>query len=213
MATEMTRAQFVTRWLKPTLFCAFLLPLGWLAWRGLNHGLGANPVETVIRETGIWTLRLLLLTLFITPLRRITGWNELIRLRRLIGLFSFFYATLHLVGYAWLDQGLVLNWIVEDVIERPYITLGFAVYLMLLPLAATSSNAMMRRLGRRWKQLHRLVYLCAFGGVLHFLWQIKADAREPLLYLLILSLLLLARLPKPLLSRIGRRWRRSVSLS
>ena len=203
----------MTRWLKPVLFVAFLLPLGWLAWRGLQGGLGANPVETIIHETGIWTLRLLLLTLLVTPLRRITGWNELVRLRRLVGLFSFFYATLHLAAYVWLDQGLVLKWMVEDIIERPYITLGFGVYLMLLPLAATSSKAMMRRLGRRWKQLHRLVYLCAFGGVLHFLWQIKADAREPLVYLLILCLLMLARLPKPLLSRIGKRWRRSFSLS
>ncbi len=207
----MAVGQFLTNWGKPALFVVLLLPLGGLLWNAADHALGANPVETIIHQTGLWTLRLLLLTLVITPLRNLSGWVALIRLRRMIGLFSFFYATLHFASYAWLDQGLVLNWIVEDVVERPYITVGFAVYLMLLPLAVTSTNAMMRRLGRRWKQLHRLVYACAAGAIVHFLWVVKADTREPLVYLALLCLLLAARLPRSVYSRMGARWHRPAS--
>ncbi len=185
------------RLLKPLLFLACLTPFLWLLWNGVNDNLGANPIETITRYTGDWTLRLLLVTLAITPLRRITGWNPLIRLRRMLGLFSFFYACLHFLTYALLDQGLFISAIVEDILKRPYVTLGFLVFLMLIPLAITSNNAMIKRLGgRRWRQLHRLVYLCGLGGVVHYLWLVKADLREPLVYLGILLLLFALRLPR-----------------
>ncbi|HHH39558.1 MAG TPA: sulfoxide reductase heme-binding subunit YedZ [Sedimenticola sp.] len=184
------------RFIKPALFLACLAPFVWLVWRAAAGGLGANPIEAVTRFTGDWALRLLLLTLAVTPLRRITGWHALIRQRRMLGLFSFFYASLHFLTYALLDQGLSLAAIGEDILKRPYITLGFLVFLMLVPLAATSSNAMIKRLGgRRWRRLHRLVYLCGIGGVLHYLWLVKADVREPLIYLGVLLLLFALRLP------------------
>jgi sulfoxide reductase heme-binding subunit YedZ len=132
-----------------------------------------------------------MLTLAVTPLRRLTGWNGLLRYRRMLGLFAFFYACLHFLSWAWLDQYFVLADIIKDVIKRPYITVGFASFLMLIPLAVTSTNAMIRRLGaKRWRQLHRLVYLIGIGGVVHFLWLVKSDIREPLIYGVILALLL-----------------------
>ena len=209
----MTRATRIIRGLKPLLFLLFLLPLGGLVWQGVAGGLGANPVEQITRTTGDWTLRLLLLTLAVTPLRRLTGWSELLRLRRMIGLYSFFYAGLHLTTYVWLDQGFNLAWVLEDVLERPYITVGFAAFLMLLPLAITSNQWSIRRLGRRWKRLHRLVYPAAFAGVLHFLWLVKADLREPLIYLGVLSLLLILRFRKGWLSRLADRGSRALSAS
>lgn len=192
----MTRLFFITRVLKPMVFLACLAPLALLLGRGTLDDLGANPVETITHETGLWALRLLLVTLAVTPLRRITGWNELIRLRRMLGLFAFFYACLHLLTYLWLDQDFVLADILEDIVKRPYITVGFSAFLLLVPLAVTSTNAMLRRLGgRRWQRLHQLVYLCAMGGVLHYLWLVKADTRDPLVYLLTLTALLALRLP------------------
>lgn len=173
------------------MFIAALLPLALLVYRALINDLGANPVETVNRYTGDWVLRLLLLTLAVTPLRRLTGWNGLLRYRRMLGLFAFFYACLHFLSWAWLDQFFVLADIVADVAKRPFITVGFTSFLLLIPLAATSTNAMIRRLGaRRWQRLHRLVYLAAIGGVVHFLWLVKSDIREPLVYAVILALLL-----------------------
>ncbi|HEB96688.1 MAG TPA: sulfoxide reductase heme-binding subunit YedZ [Sedimenticola thiotaurini] len=191
----MTRARFIVRVVKPAAFLLMLLPAVLLLARGIGGELGANPVETITRSTGDWTLRLLLLTLAVTPLRRLTGWGELLRLRRMIGLFSFFYACLHLATYVVLDLGFNLSWVAEDVVKRPYITLGFSVFLLLLPLALTSTNRAIRRLGRRWKRLHRLVYLCAIGGVIHFLWLVKADLRTPLIYLAVLLLLFALRIP------------------
>jgi sulfoxide reductase heme-binding subunit YedZ len=184
------------RWvIKPALFILALLPLAFLIYRALNDDLGANPIETINRYTGDWVLRFLLITLAVTPLRRLTGWNGLLRYRRMLGLFAFFYACVHFLSWVWLDQYFVLADIVQDVAKRPYITVGFASFLMLIPLALTSTNAMIRRLGaKRWQQLHRLVYLIGIGGVVHFLWLVKSDIREPLVYGAVLALLLGFRL-------------------
>jgi sulfoxide reductase heme-binding subunit YedZ len=180
------------RWLvKPALLMLGLAPLAVLVHRGIDSALGANPIETVNRFTGDWVLRLLLITLALTPLARLGGWNVLLRFRRMAGLFAFFYACLHLLSYAWLGQSFVLADIVQDVAKRPYITVGFASFLMLIPLAATSTAGMVRRLGaRRWQRLHRLVYLVGIGGIVHYLWLVKSDIRQPLIYGAILALLL-----------------------
>ncbi len=180
------------RWIvKPALFILALLPLAFLIHRGVNNDLGANPVETVNRFTGAWVLRFLLITLAVTPLRRLSGWNGLLRYRRMLGLFAFFYACLHFLSYAWLDQYFVFPDIVKDVAKRPYITVGFACFLLLIPLAATSTKGMVRRLGaRRWQRLHQLVYLIGIGGIVHFLWLVKSDITQPVIYGAILALLL-----------------------
>ncbi|MGA9031322.1 MAG: protein-methionine-sulfoxide reductase heme-binding subunit MsrQ [Sulfuricaulis sp.] len=191
----MEKNQIVRWFVKPTLFVLALMPLAFLVYRALNNDLGANPIETINRYTGDWVLRFLLVTLAVTPLRRLFGWNALLRYRRMLGLFAFFYACLHFLSYAWLDQYFVLADIIKDVAKRPYITVGFACLLMLIPLAATSTNAMIRRLGaRRWQALHRLVYLVGVGGVVHYLWLVKSDLREPLIYGAILAALLGFRL-------------------
>ena len=182
--------------IKIGLFAAALAPFMALVVSGFTDGLGANPVETITHTTGEWTLRLLLATLAITPLRHLTGWVWLTRLRRMVGLFAFFYLVLHFTTYAVLDASLDLAYVVEDVADRLYITAGFAALVMLVPLAATSTNAMVRRLGPlRWRRLHRLVYAAGICGVLHYLWLVKADLREPLVYAGILAALLAARLP------------------
>jgi sulfoxide reductase heme-binding subunit YedZ len=152
--------------------------------------LGANPVEEIIHRLGLWGLRLLLLTLAITPLRQLTGMNWLVRLRRMLGLFSFFYILMHFLSYALIDQHLDLSAIIEDILERPYITLGITALTLMFPLAMTSTNRMMKRLGRKWQQLHRFVYLIATLGVWHFYWQVKKDVLEPLVYAGLLALLL-----------------------
>lgn len=180
---------------KLILFPLALLPFALLLWRGYGGNLGANPIETITDETGIWILRFLLLTLAITPLRRLTGWNWFLRYRRMAGLFAFFYATLHFATYAWLDQGLDWPFIVADISEHPYVIVGFTGFLLLIPLALTSTRAMMRRLGRRWQSLHRLAYAVPLLGGLHFLWLVKSDIREPLLYLLLYAMLMAARWP------------------
>lgn len=169
-------------------FC--LLPVLSLCWQAANDDLGANPIERITHETGRWTLRLLMLTLCVTPLRRLLGWSWLAPHRRTLGLFCFFYASLHLSTYAALDLGLDFSFLLEDVLERPYITVGFATFLLLLPLALTSTKASIKRLGRRWIELHRLIYLAAIGAIVHFLWLVKADLREPLIYAAIVALLL-----------------------
>ena len=178
------------------VFAAALVPLATLVFAGFTGGLGANPVEYVTHTTGEWTLRLLLATLAITPLRRLTGWIWLTRLRRMAGLFAFFYLTLHFATYVVLDASLDLAYIVADVADRLYITAGFAALVMLVPLAATSTNAMVRRLGPiRWRRLHRLVYAAGVCGVLHYVWLVKADLRGPLVYAGVLAALLAMRLP------------------
>jgi methionine sulfoxide reductase heme-binding subunit len=184
------------RWVvKPILFVVCLVPLTRLVWDGVHENLGANPVETIRLFTGDWTLRFLLITLAVTPVRRLTGWNAVVRVRRMLGLFGFFYAALHVISYVWLDQFFMWDLIIEDVYKRPYITVGFAAFVLLLPLALTSTNGMIRRLGgRRWQRLHQLVYVIAILGVVHFWWLVKSDIREPLLYAVVLALLLGYRL-------------------
>lgn len=182
-------------WFKSLLFVLCLVPAARLVWLGLSDGLGANPIEFVIRSLGTWTLVLLLATLAVTPLRRLTGFNALIRVRRLLGLFAFFYASLHFLAYVGLDQFFDFRQILADIVKRPYITVGFTSFVLLIPLAATSTNAMQRRLGgRRWQRLHRLVYVIAAGGVVHYLWLVKKDITQPVLYALVLILLLGLRL-------------------
>jgi sulfoxide reductase heme-binding subunit YedZ len=181
---------------KPVIFLVCLLPLAVLLLRVFElagFGLGANPIEELLHELGRWGLKFLLLTLTITPLRRWTGWTWLLRFRRMLGLFVFFYIVLHFITYAVLDQGLDISAIVEDIIERPYITLGMTGLLLLIPLAATSTKGMMRRLGRRWQKLHRLVYVIAVVGVWHFYWQVKLDTLDATIYALLLTVLLITR--------------------
>ncbi len=178
-------------WLKPLVFAACLFPLARLGWLAADNGLGANPVEFVIRSLGSWALTFLLITLAVTPLRRLTGWNALIRLRRMLGLFAFFYVCLHFMTYIGVDQFFDLGAIWADIVKRPYITIGVACFLLLVPLAVTSTNAMQRRLGgKRWQQLHRLVYFIAIGGVVHYWMLVKKDIRLPLTYAVVLALLL-----------------------
>jgi sulfoxide reductase heme-binding subunit YedZ len=187
----MTLDLVIRRLVKPALFLACLVPLALLVVRALNSDLGANPIETANRYTGDWTLRFLLITLAVTPLRKITGWHWLVRLRRMLGLYAFFYAGLHFLSWSWLDQSFDVDAIVQDVIKRPFITAGFAGLLLLIPLAATSTNAMIRRLGgARWQRLHRLVYAIGIIGVVHFLWLVKSDLTQPLIYGALLTFLL-----------------------
>lgn len=176
------------------LFLLCLLPLTRLIWLGVHDGLGANPIEFITRSTGTWTLNFLLITLTITPARRLMKWPVLLRYRRMIGLFAFFYAVLHFLTYLWLDQFFDWHAILKDVVKRPFITAGFSAFILLLPLAATSTQAMMKRLGRDWQRLHRLVYAIAALGVTHYLWLVKKDLTAPLLYAAILFLLLSLRL-------------------
>ena len=175
---------------KPLVFCVSLLPLVWLCWLAWQDRLGANPVETLSHRTGDWSLRFLLLTLAVTPLRRLSGWNWLLRFRRMLGLFAFFYVCLHLGVYLIFDQFFDPSAILEDIAKRPYITVGFAGFLLLIPLAVTSTNGMIKRLGRNWQRLHRLVYLIGMLGVVHYWWLVKADISEPLLYAGLLTMLL-----------------------
>lgn len=181
---------------KFVLFLLCLLPAGMLAHDVFLGDPGPDPVARIVHETGAWTLRFLLITLAVTPLRRWGGWNVLIRFRRMLGLFAFFYATLHFCAYLFLDLGAFWAQILTDIAKRPYITVGFSAWLLLIPLAVTSTHAMMRRLGKHWQRLHRLSYAIAVLGVLHFIWLVKADLTEPLIYAAILALLLLARWPR-----------------
>lgn len=186
----------IYRLTKPVVFLVCLLPLVFILLRAFEvagFGLGANPIEELLHQLGRWGLKFLLLGLMITPLRRWTGWNWLLRFRRMLGLFAFFYIVLHFLTYAVLDQGLDIAIIVEDVIERPYITLGMTGLLLLVPLAVTSTKGMMRRLGKRWLKLHRLVYVIAIAGVWHFYWQVKLDTLDASLYALVLTVLLATR--------------------
>ena len=180
-------------WSKLVLFPLALVPAGLLVEGVFANSLGADPVDTLTHATGIWALRFLLLSLAITPLRQWTGWNWLIRYRRMLGLFAFFYATVHLAIYVVLDLGAYWADLITDITKRPYMTVGFAAWLILLPLAATSTQRMIRRLGRSWQKLHRLVYAAAILAILHFFWLVKADLREPAIYALILAVLLGAR--------------------
>lgn len=179
-----------------------LSPIFWMGFRFATDSLGANPIEAVLFWAGRSTLILLLAGLAITPLRRLTGWNQIIKVRRLVGLFAFSYASLHLLIYLGLDQGFAWSFIVEDVVERPFITVGAAAFLLLVPLAVTSTKGWIRRLGKRWQRLHRLVYLAAALGVVHFYWGVKADRFWPLVAATVLAALLAARVPWRSLRRI-----------
>ena len=184
--------------IKPLLFFIFLLPFLWLAYGAFNGSLGANPIETITRSLGDWALRFLLITLTVTPLRKLSGWGWPMRLRRMLGLYAFFYALLHLSSYIVLDQFFYWPEIWADIIKRPYITIGMVSFLILIPLAVTSTNKWMRRLGRNWLRLHKLIYPIAIGAVAHNLMLVKVLSAEPLLYAGILLLLLLTRLkPSP----------------
>jgi methionine sulfoxide reductase heme-binding subunit len=178
---------------KVVLFLACLMPFGLLLGDAFMQDLGANPIEAIIHRTGDWTLRLLLVTLSMTPLKIVTGNASWIRYRRMLGLFVFFYACLHLASYIVLDQFFDWGEIINDIIKHPYITVGMLAWLIMLPLAITSTKGMMKRMGRAWKRLHKLVYVAAIAGVIHYIWLVKADLREPLLYAFILAFLLLIR--------------------
>lgn len=172
-----------------------LLPLMFLTWDAGRGNLGANPVEFFLRTTGILTLVMLIATLSVTPLRKIFGWNELIKLRRMLGLYAFFYGSLHLCTYIIFDRGLDLRGTVDDVVKRPFVAVGMASFLMMVPLAATSTNGMIKRLGgKRWQKLHRLTYLIAAGGVIHFWMIVKSDVFYPAIFGLTVGLLLTYRL-------------------
>jgi len=177
--------------LKTTLFIASLFPAIWLVYALLTDQLGANPIESITRDTGLWALRFLWLTLLITPLCWLTGWNKLITLRRMLGLYVFFYALLHMLLYLWLDQFFDINEIIKDIIKRPFITIGFFTFTALIPLVITSNNAMVKRLGgKRWKKLHRLTYFIAIASSIHFYMLVKQDKSEPLFYIALLVVLL-----------------------
>jgi methionine sulfoxide reductase heme-binding subunit len=180
---------------KAAVWALCLTPAGLLVWRGFTGGLGANPIEFITLRTGFWTLILLMVTLAITPLRRVTGWNRVIQFRRLLGLFAFFYATLHFLTYVALDLFFDFSAVAADIAKRPYITVGFAAFLLLIPLAATSTKGAIRRFGRNWLRIHRLLYVSATLAVLHFYWKksAKSDIAEPLLFAGILAALLLFR--------------------
>jgi sulfoxide reductase heme-binding subunit YedZ len=188
------RSQRTRRLAHGAVIGAGLVPLAALALGAARGALGANPVETITHETGQWALRLLLAALAITPLRRATGWAVLAPWRRSLGLLAFLYAGLHFATFLVLDLGLELGSLAEEVAERPYVTLGFGAFLLLTPLAVTSTRAWQRRLGRRWLTLHRLVYAAAGLAVLHFVWLVKADLAQPLAYGAVLALLLAARM-------------------
>ncbi|MDE2259315.1 MAG: sulfoxide reductase heme-binding subunit YedZ [Betaproteobacteria bacterium] len=180
---------------KRVVFVLALLPLLWISWLAFRDALGAHPVERVIHFTGQWTLNFLLITLTVTPLRQYSGWNGLLRIRRMLGLFAFFYGTLHLLSYAGIDQWFDWHAIVHDIVKHPYILAGLSGYLTMLPLALTSNAWAVSKLKTRWKKLHRLAYLVPALGVLHFTWLVKKDLTQPLIYGTLLLILLVLRLP------------------
>jgi len=187
--------------LKGLVWLLSIAPAVWLLWRGFTDRLGANPIEEVLHRLGDTALILLLVTLSITPIRRLTGWTSLAPLRRPVGLFAFFYLTIHFLWYAIVDQTIDWDFIVEDIVMRPYILVGFTAWLLLIPLAITSTKGWIRRLKKNWQRLHRLVYVSTGLGVLHFYWQVKADTYWPILATTVLVVLMLFRL----------RWRRRSS--
>ena len=198
-------------WLKPAVFLACLIPLAQLAYGFYADDLTANPIEYITRFTGSWALIILITSLAVTPLRRITGWNALVKFRRMFGLFAFFYATLHFATYMILDLFFDFSAIAKDIIKRPYITVGFAAFVLMIPLAVTSTAGMIRRLGKRWQQLHYLVYGIAILGVVHFYWLVKADIRRPVQYGAVLALVLSYRLFSKWVPFIANRFSRQSS--
>ncbi|HKD82823.1 MAG TPA: protein-methionine-sulfoxide reductase heme-binding subunit MsrQ [Candidatus Angelobacter sp.] len=182
------------RLLKLPVFVACLGPAFVLTWKGFHHLLGANPIDVITRTTGRWTLTFLLITLSVTPVRRITTMAWLIRFRRMLGLFAFFYGSLHLMTYVWLDKFFDVHEMLHDIAKRRFITAGMTAFVLMLPLALTSTTGWIRRLGgKRWQKLHRLIYFSAAAGVVHFIWLVKADLRRPLTYGAVLLLLIVYR--------------------
>ncbi len=191
---------------KAPIFLMCLVPVVWLAWAAVQGRLGANPISVITKETGTWALRFVVLTLAVTPLRRLAGWNVLVRYRRILGLFAFFYGTLHFVTYIWLDQFFDTASIVKDVIKRPFITVGFTAFVLMVPLALTSTTGWIRRLGgKRWQTLHRLVYATAVLGVVHYWWLVKAAISRPLTYGAIVATLLATRVAFRLKPKVAPR--------
>ena len=199
--------RFIRFVLKPLVFVASLGPAAWLVWAALTNNLSANPLSDLTNETGVWALRFLCITLAITPFRKLTGWNHAIRFRRMTGLFAFFYGSLHFLTYTIADRfaGLdfpdgIVAWstvrnlaasVVADVYKRPFITIGFTAFMLMVPLAVTSTAGMIRRLGgKRWNALHRLVYVSAVAGAVHYYWLVKADVRRPIIYGAVVAVLL-----------------------
>lgn len=181
----------MVRWFKVVVFLACLGPLARLGWKAYSGMLGANPIEVITHSTGDWTLIFLLVTLAVTPLRKLTGQLWLIRFRRMFGLFGFFYGCLHFTTYIWLDKFFDVHEMLADIGKRKFITVGFLAFVLMIPLALTSTKGWIRRLGgRNWNWLHRLIYISAIAGVIHYIWLVKADLRKPLEYALVLSLLL-----------------------
>jgi sulfoxide reductase heme-binding subunit YedZ len=178
------------RFSKALLFVLALVPVAWLTWGLFQGRLGANPAETIQLQTGRWALKFLLITLSITPLRRLTGWNVAIQYRRMLGLFAFFYGSLHFTSYIVLDQYFDWSGILADVGKRPFITMGFTAFVLMVPLALTSTRGWIRRLGRRWQTIHRLVYVSAICASIHFIWKVKVVSGSPVLYAVALTLLL-----------------------
>lgn len=184
-----------SKWSKPVVFLICLVPLAALGWRALHGELTANPIEFITHATGDWTLRFLIITLCVTPFRKILHLPELIRFRRMLGLFAFFYACLHFTTYIWLDKFFDLSEMWKDIAKRKYITVGFTAFLLLIPLAITSTTGWIRRLGgKRWQQLHRLIYFSAALGVIHYYWLVKSAIIRPLTYGAVVAVLLLWRL-------------------
>ena len=190
--------------IKAGLSLLALVPLARLIWLGMQDDLGANPIEFIERSTGTWALAILLITLSFTPLRLLTGTAWPVQLRRMAGLFMFFYACLHITTYVWLDHWFDWQEIAKDIVKHPYVLVGFTAFVLSVPLALTSSNAMIKRLRQHWKSLHRLVYLVAIFAVLHFWWLVKKDITEPMLYAMVLAALLSIRLIFSLRKRKGQ---------
>jgi sulfoxide reductase heme-binding subunit YedZ len=180
--------------IKTLVFAAALVPAASLGWRLYHADLGVNPAETLQLETGIWTLRFLVFTIAVTPLRRVTSWHRVIQYRRMLGLFAFFYAVLHLFTYLALDQLFSLQGVLADVVKRPFITAGFVALVAMVPLALTSTKGWIRRLGRRWQTLHRLVYVAAAAGAIHYLWKVKVVLGSPVYYAVVIGALLAFRI-------------------
>jgi sulfoxide reductase heme-binding subunit YedZ len=192
------------RIIKPLAFLAALLPVAWLVWGIFQGTLGANPAETIQLQTGRWALKFLVLTLAVTPVRRLTGWNTVIQYRRMLGLFAFFYASLHFTSYIVLDQFFDWGAIVRDVPKRPFILMGFTAFVLLIPLAVTSTKGWIRRLGRRWQALHRLIYVSAICATIHFIWKVKVATGDPTVYATIVAALLGFRVAWSVRKRIQR---------
>ena len=179
------------KWIKPPVFLLCLVPAALLTWEGFHDGLGANPIETITHSTGTWTLTFLCITLTVTPLRKLLNQNALIRFRRMFGLFAFFYGCLHFMTYVWLDKFFDVHEMIKDVYKRPFITAGFTAFVLMIPLAITSTSGMIRRLGgRRWRALHRLIYVSAIAGVVHYYWLVKSDETVPYRFAAVVGILL-----------------------